>query len=139
MINKFRYLIFLTLTTNSLFPYLFLLFLMCLVISFGMLSYYSGLFSAEALRAEGIDNLLGGGFIDSFWWSLKHVLDPGALSENYGSSIISLSGKPKMANPYLDFCLLSMALACCVAELINMLLPKTYLVRLSVRAPTERK
>ena len=87
MINKFRYLIFLTLTTNSFFPYLFLLFLMCLVISFGMLSYYAGLFSAEALRAEGIDNLLGGGFIDAFWWSLKHVLDPGALSENYGAPL----------------------------------------------------
>jgi len=87
MINKFRYLIFLTLTTNSLFPYLFLLFLMSLVICFGMLSYYSGLFSAEALKAEGIDNLLGGGFIDAFWWSLKHVLDPGALSENYGAPV----------------------------------------------------
>lgn len=87
MINKFRYLIFLTLTTNSLFPYLFLLFLMSLVICFGMLSYYAGLFSAEALKAEGIDNLLGGGFIDAFWWSLKHVLDPGALSENYGAPV----------------------------------------------------
>jgi len=85
MINKLRYLVFLTLTTSSYFPYLLLLFLMCLVIGFGMLSYYSGLFSAEALRAEGIDNLLGGGFIDAFWWSLKHVLDPGALSENYGA------------------------------------------------------
>ena len=46
---------------------------------------YFGLFSEEALRAEGIDNLFGGGLRDSFWWSMKHVFDPGALSENYGA------------------------------------------------------
>ena len=50
-----------------------------------MLAYYTGLFSAEAIRAEGIDDILGGGLVDTLWWSLKHVLDPGALSENYGA------------------------------------------------------
>ena len=58
---------------------------MGVVVTFGMLSYFAGLFSEDALRAEGIDNLLGGKVIDSFWWSLKHVLDPGSFSENYGA------------------------------------------------------
>lgn len=52
-----------------------------------MLSYFAGLYSEEALRAEGIDNLLGGGLTDSFWWSLKHVLDPGSFAENYGAPV----------------------------------------------------
>ena len=52
-----------------------------------MLAYYTGLFSAEAIRAEGIDDILGGGLVDTLWWSLKHVLDPGALSENYGAPL----------------------------------------------------
>ena len=60
---------------------------MCFVVSFGMLAYYTGLFSAEAIRAEGIDDILGGGLVDTLWWSLKHVLDPGALSENYGAPL----------------------------------------------------
>ena len=85
MLRKIRYLLFLSLTTRAVFPYLLLIFVMSLVVSFGMLSYFAGLFSDEALRAEGIDNLLGGRVIDSFWWSLKHVLDPGSFSENYGA------------------------------------------------------
>ena len=58
---------------------------MLLVISMGMGAYYFGLFSPDALEAEGIGNAFGGGFFDTLWWSLKHVLDPGALSENYGA------------------------------------------------------
>ena len=87
MIKRIRYLVFLLLTTSSFFPYLFLLISMCFVVSFGMLAYYTGLFSAEAIRAEGIDDILGGGLVDTLWWSLKHVLDPGALSENYGAPL----------------------------------------------------
>ena len=30
-----------------------------------MLAYYTGLFSAEAIRAEGIDDILGGGLVDT--------------------------------------------------------------------------
>lgn len=87
MLKRFRYLIFLSLTTSSVFPYLLLIFVMSAVVSIGMLSYFAGLYSEEALRAEGIDNLLGGGLTDSFWWSLKHVLDPGSFAENYGAPI----------------------------------------------------
>jgi ion channel POLLUX/CASTOR len=85
MLRKIRYLLFLSLTTRAVFPYLLLIFVMGVVVTFGMLSYFAGLFSEDALRAEGIDNLLGGKVIDSFWWSLKHVLDPGSFSENYGA------------------------------------------------------
>ncbi len=58
-----------------------------IVIIVGMSAYFFGLFSGEALRAEGIDDALGGGIIDTLWWSMKHILDPGALSENYGAPI----------------------------------------------------
>jgi hypothetical protein len=51
----------------------------------GTQAMYLGLFSPASLRAEGINNWFGGGFLDSFWWSLKHVLDPGAFGENYGA------------------------------------------------------
>ncbi len=58
-----------------------------LVILVGMNAYFFGLFSADALEAEGIDNIFGGGFFDTLWWSMKHLLDPGALSENYGAPL----------------------------------------------------
>jgi hypothetical protein len=48
-------------------------------------AYYVGLFSPSALQAEGINNQIDGGFFDALWWSMKHILDPGALSENYGA------------------------------------------------------
>ena len=52
-----------------------------------MNAYFFGLFSAEALAAEGIDDVFGGGLVDSIWWSFKHLLDPGAFSENYGAPV----------------------------------------------------
>ena len=52
-----------------------------------MNAYFFGLFSAQALDAEGIDNVFGGGLADSIWWSFKHLLDPGAFSENYGAPV----------------------------------------------------
>ena len=61
MLRKIRYLLFLSLTTRAVFPYLLLIFVMGVVVTFGMLSYFAGLFSEDALRAEGIDNLLGQG------------------------------------------------------------------------------
>jgi hypothetical protein len=51
-------------------------------------AYFVGLFSIDSLSAEGIDDQLGGGVIDTFWWSLKHVLDPGAFSEDYGAPFL---------------------------------------------------
>jgi hypothetical protein len=55
------------------------------VVLLGINAYFFGLFSPAALEAEGIDNDLGGGFLDSLWWSAKHVVDPGAFAEDYGA------------------------------------------------------
>ena len=85
MLQRAKYLLFLLSTTSNIFPYIFLTSLMLLVISMGMGAYYFGLFSPDALEAEGIGNAFGGGFFDTLWWSMKHVLDPGALAENYGA------------------------------------------------------
>jgi len=51
----------------------------------GSQAIHLGLFSSNSLKAEGIEAWFGGGAFDSFWWSLKHVLDPGAFSEDYGA------------------------------------------------------
>jgi hypothetical protein len=51
----------------------------------GMNAWFFGLFSERSLAAEGIDAAYGGGFWDSLWWSVKHVIDPGAFSEDYGA------------------------------------------------------
>jgi hypothetical protein len=51
----------------------------------GSQAIHMGLFSSSSLKAEGIEAWFGGGAFDSFWWSLKHVLDPGAFSEDYGA------------------------------------------------------
>ena len=85
MFQRIKYLIFHFSTTNRIFAYVFLISLVLMVISVGMGAFYFGLFSTESLRAEGINDLFGGGFVDTFWWSMKHVFDPGALSENYGA------------------------------------------------------
>ena len=37
------------------------------VVLFGINAYFFGLFSEAALEAEGIDNDMGGGFLDSLW------------------------------------------------------------------------
>ena len=85
MFKRLNYYLFLFSTTSRVFPYLLILGLASLVILVGMMSYFFGLFSAEAILAEGIDDALGGGLLDTLWWSMKHILDPGALSENYGA------------------------------------------------------
>lgn len=56
-----------------------------LVVLLGINAWFVGLFSTEALEAEGIDNAIDGGVLDAAWWSLKHVMDPGAFAENYGA------------------------------------------------------
>ena len=85
MFQRLKYLIFVLSTTSNIFQYLFLFLLISLVVSFGMGAYYVGLFSPSALQAEGINNQIDGAFFDALWWSMKHILDPGALSENYGA------------------------------------------------------
>jgi len=56
-----------------------------IVVLLGINAWFVGLFSTEALQAEGIDNAIDGGVLDAAWWSLKHVIDPGAFAENYGA------------------------------------------------------
>ncbi len=56
-----------------------------LVALLGSNARFLGLFSPQGLEAEGIDDGLGGGVGDSLFWSLKHVIDPGAFAENYGA------------------------------------------------------
>ena len=87
MFKKLSYFLFILSTTNRIFPYLLILGTTALVILVGMNAYFFGLFSSDALEAEGIDNIFGGGFFDTLWWSMKHLLDPGALSENYGAPL----------------------------------------------------
>lgn len=67
--------------------YLLLAVVAALVVLLGLNAYFFGLFSQEALEAEGIDNDFGGGFVDSLWWSLKHVIDPGSFAEDYGAPV----------------------------------------------------
>ena len=85
--KRLRYFFVVFSTNNGFFPYLLLVGLMVVVVVVGMGAYFFGLMAPESIRAEGIDNSLDAGFIDTFWWSFKHVLDPGAFAKNYGAPI----------------------------------------------------
>ena len=86
-LERFRYLVVLFSTTSPSFPYILLLITAIVVVLIGMIAYFFGLFSVQSIRASGIQAELDAGFFDSLWWSVKHVLDPGAFSENYGAPI----------------------------------------------------
>lgn len=86
--QKLRYLIFIFSASSSLFPFFLVALFFFVIVVLGMGAYFVGLFSLDSLSAEGIDDQLGGGLIDTFWWSLKHVLDPGAFSEDYGAPFL---------------------------------------------------
>ena len=86
-LERFRYLVVLFSTTSPSFPYILLLTTAIVVVLIGMIAYFFGLFSVQSIRASGIQAELDAGFFDSLWWSVKHVLDPGAFSENYGAPI----------------------------------------------------
>ena len=88
LIQKLRYLIFIFSATSPLFPFFLVALFFLAIVLLGMGAYFVGLFSLDSLSAEGIDNQLDGGVIDTFWWSLKHVLDPGAFSEDYGAPFL---------------------------------------------------
>ncbi len=86
-------------SSDTKIPFLLLAVGTLTLILIGAQSTHLGLFSKDSLSAEGIDNQYGG-WIDSYWWSIKHVLDPGAFADNYGaplsvlivSLLISLGG-----------------------------------------------
>jgi len=54
----------------------------------GMSAYFFGLFDPDSLRAEGISGEYDSGFLDTLLWSLKHILDPGAWSEDYSAPLM---------------------------------------------------
>ena len=81
--KRLRYFFVVFSTNNGFFPYLLLVGLMVVVVVVGMGAYFFGLMAPESIRAEGIENSLDAGFIDTFWWSFKHVLDPGAFAKDY--------------------------------------------------------
>ena len=51
-----------------------------------LVAIYLGLFSESALRAEGIDDVVDGGLLDAFWWSLKHIVS-WFFAEDYGAPL----------------------------------------------------
>ena len=53
--------------SGSAVQYLVLMLAVLVVIPLGINAYFFGLFSEAALTAEGIDNDLGGGLLDSLW------------------------------------------------------------------------
>ena len=57
------------------------------VLLLGMLVYFFGLFGKENQEIDAIQKGYDAGFIDTFWWSLKHVLDPGFFADDYGASM----------------------------------------------------
>ena len=66
--QKLRYLIFIFSASSSLFPFFLVALFFFVIVVVGMGAYFVGLFSMDSLSAEGIDDQLGGGLIDTFWW-----------------------------------------------------------------------
>ncbi len=58
-----------------------------LVVAFGTLSIFFGLFSEENEHIEGIARVYGGGFVDAIWWSGKHIFDPTFFDYSYGATV----------------------------------------------------
>lgn len=72
---------------GSLIHIVILVLLVLLVVALGMNAYFFGLFSDSALAAEGIEGKLDRGLLDTIFWSLKHVVDPGAFGDDYGAPL----------------------------------------------------
>lgn len=66
--------------------FVLLVLLSLVVVLIGMTAYFFGLFSARNSNVEGIDGQIDEGVWDSFWWSMKHLLDPGFFGDTYGAS-----------------------------------------------------
>ena len=86
-IDYFRYSLSVRTRKSPIF-FLFLIFVAIAIATFiGMSAYFFGLLEPEAMRAEGIAQEYDAGFLDSLLWSLKHILDPGAWSEDYSAPL----------------------------------------------------
>ena len=73
--------------SRSTFSHFVLLVLLSLiVVLIGMSAYFFGLFSPQNENVAGIETQIDGGWWDSLWWSLRHLIDPGFFEENYGAT-----------------------------------------------------
>jgi hypothetical protein len=72
---------------SSLSQLVLLVLLSMVVVLIGMTAYFFGLFAPENEGVEGIGQQIDRGLLDSLWWSLKHLIDPGVFAENYGASL----------------------------------------------------
>ena len=84
--RRLRYLVVVNTRKNAIFPLFVLFGLLGVFTIFGTSAYFFGLFDPDSLQAEGISNEYDSGIIDTLYWSLKHLLDPGAFSEDYSAS-----------------------------------------------------
>lgn len=72
---------------SSLSQLVLLVLLSVVVVLIGMTAYFFGLFAPENDGVEGIGQRIDRGLLDSLWWSLKHLIDPGVFGENYGATL----------------------------------------------------
>lgn len=64
------------------------LFFFFLALVFGMSARLVGLFSPANAEVEGIETKVdGGGFWDTWWWSLKHLFDPTYFYSHQGATL----------------------------------------------------
>ena len=84
--KRLKYLFVVNTRKNAVFPLLMMFVLLTVFTFIGMSAYYFGLLEPESLKAEGIAAEYDNGFLDTLYWSLKHILDPGAFSEDYSAS-----------------------------------------------------
>ena len=85
-IRRLRYLFVVNTRKNPVFPLFVMFVLLTIFTAIGMSAYFFGLLDPESLKAEGIAADYDNGFVDTLYWSLKHILDPGAFSEDYSAS-----------------------------------------------------
>ncbi|MBI3267896.1 MAG: hypothetical protein HYZ53_02660 [Planctomycetes bacterium] len=58
-----------------------------LVLLFGEVAYFLGLFSPANAQVVGIRTDIDKGPLDTLWFSLKHVLNPGSITDDYGATL----------------------------------------------------
>ncbi len=61
-----------------------------LFILFGTGAIFFGLFDPDNMAVTDFGKNHEGTFWDAFWWSLKHAIDPGTFTGDYGSSLMIL-------------------------------------------------
>lgn len=78
---RVKYLLWYFLTTNPVFPFIFLLSLSILAIVIAIAAYSIGIFSSNGLSGYGIDEEVDG-YIGTIVWAFSHLLDTGIFTEN---------------------------------------------------------